>query len=85
MRIKKWDRYDSHYGEKMDQYLAGVCGCILTTLPAFLIAPLWFMFTNHYQVVDSHGDEAPVASFFICFLGGIIVWLVFGGIAYLGK
>jgi hypothetical protein len=72
MRVVKRD----DKGDLVGQLLAGFCGAILTTLPSFIVMPLWAMFVSRYRMVDERGEDHNSACVLMCALAGAAVWVV---------
>lgn len=76
MQIEKRTEIEIANGTAISQFLAGAAGATLTTLPAFLILPLWAFFVNSYKIVDNNGEEDDLGCAAICFLLGVVVWVI---------
>lgn len=76
MIIVKREEYERNKGEELGQFLAGACGAMVTTLPSFIVMPLWAFFVAQYKVVDAEGKDNDAACFFVCLLAGALVWLL---------
>jgi hypothetical protein len=85
MRLTKRSEYDRHGSGKLSQWLAGCAGAGFTTLPCFIVLPVWFFVVDNYRVVDRDGNDNDVACGVICFVGGILVWAVAAAFLHLSA
>lgn len=76
MQIRKRRLDEKGKGEELGQWLMGAAGAMLTTLPAFFIFPLWLSFVMNYVVTDDNGREDDLSCFLICFLAGVLMWVM---------
>ena len=76
MTIKKWGN-DKYKDDKFGQYLCGMMGAVLTTLPVFLLAPLWVGFTESFKVSQPDESVDCLLCAVINFFMGIAVWGLF--------
>lgn len=76
MRIIERTEYERKTGQMLSQWMAGAVGAIMTTLPAFLVLPIWFVFIDRYKIVDHDGKEDYGACGAICFVSGLLVWIL---------
>lgn len=83
MRVVARSEYDKKRGAGLEQWLAGCIGAAATTLPCFLVMPVWVAFIRNYAVVDGNGKEDSVACGFICFSAGMFLWLAVAFIGFL--
>lgn len=78
MPITKRSDWDKERGYALSQYMAGAIGSMLTTLPCFIIIPIWAIFIHNYQILDKDGKEDNFACGAICFYAGIKLWMIAG-------
>ncbi|WP_411037530.1 hypothetical protein [Shinella sp. BYT-45] len=63
-------------GDELNQVISGFIGVSLTTLPAFIVMPLWAAFMTKYRITDGNGQDDNVVCMAICFLTGMALWAV---------
>lgn len=67
---------DVLYGRQVEQWLCGLVGAICTTLPSFILMPMWFLFTNKTKVQKRDGKVDCAVCFAINFIGGVAIWTI---------
>lgn len=75
-RTTNWADHDVLYGNQLDQWLCGLLGALVTTLPSFILMPIWFSFTNHTKIQKENGKVDCETCFIINFAGGILIWVI---------
>jgi hypothetical protein len=70
------ERVKINNGDAVTQWLAGCIGAMITTLPCFIVMPIWLIFIHNYRIVDRDGHDDDVACGMICFVAGVICWLL---------
>lgn len=74
-KFRKINERDVLYGRQIDMWLSGLLGAIITTLPVFILMPIWFMICNRYILEDANGKVDESACFGINLMAGIFIWI----------
>lgn len=74
MRVVKRTQREKEKGAQLGQFLAGVVGSMVTTLPSFLVMPFWFAFSHEYRITNNLGEDNDFACGLICFGLGVLTW-----------
>lgn len=74
MKIVERTAEERGRGEELGQLLAGGVGAMFTTLPAFIVLPMWLLFIRNNKILKDNGEEDDFVCGLICFVAGIIIW-----------
>lgn len=75
IRIAKHNEREAPY-TRLNQWLTGLIGMLITTLPAFPLMFLWMIFIQEYRIVDKNGEDHDWACAFITFGAGVLIWII---------
>lgn len=76
-RIVRRQEYEK--GDGFECHMAGLLGAIMTTLPSFIVIPLWAIFNYQFKILID-GKESPLFCGTLCFVLGLIVVMIAIGV-----